>query len=177
MKFDFGKKKKKKKNKDLDLAEGEAAVKTTVEQDQVTKNLEGLKLEEGSEAAPVAGEETLDFSKMKKKDKKAQRVTFSADGTIEFQTPEEAAKSAQNINQSDQSSAWQESERDYNYDELLERVFNIIKEKNPDMVTGEKKRFTMKPPDVSRVGTRKTLCRHLSYSTQTRETFAQLFTH
>ncbi len=51
---------------------------------------------------------------------------------------------------------WQGSERDYTYDELLNRVFNIIKEKNPDMITGEKKKFVMKPPQVARVGTKKT---------------------
>ena len=31
-----------------------------------------------------------------------------------------------------------------------------MREKNPDMVAGEKKRFVMKPPQVMRVGTKKT---------------------
>uniref|UniRef100_G1RG84 Eukaryotic translation initiation factor 2 subunit 2 n=1 Tax=Nomascus leucogenys TaxID=61853 RepID=G1RG84_NOMLE len=41
-------------------------------------------------------------------------------------------------------------------DELLNRVFNIMREKNPDMVAGEKRKFVMKPPQVVRVGTKKT---------------------
>ncbi|TSL97318.1 Eukaryotic translation initiation factor 2 subunit 2 [Bagarius yarrelli] len=39
---------------------------------------------------------------------------------------------------------------------LLSRVFNIMREKNPDMVAGEKRKFVMKPPQVVRVGTKKT---------------------
>lgn len=39
---------------------------------------------------------------------------------------------------------------------LLQRVFAIIAEKNPEMVSGEKKKFMMKPPQVMRAGTKKT---------------------
>lgn len=39
--------------------------------------------------------------------------------------------------------------------QLLDRVFAIMRAKNPDMVAGEKRRFVMKPPQVTRVGTRK----------------------
>lgn len=51
--------------------------------------------------------------------------------------------------------AWA-TEGDYTYDELLNRVFNIMREKNPEMVAGEKKKFTMRPPQVVRIGTKKT---------------------
>lgn len=54
------------------------------------------------------------------------------------------------------SSSWIGTDRDYTYDELLIRVFNIMREKNPDMVAGEKRRFIMRPPQVLRVGTKKT---------------------
>lgn len=60
------------------------------------------------------------------------------------------------MSESDSKGQWLGSERDYTYDELLTRVFNIMREKNPDIVTGEKKRFVMKPPQVARVGTKKT---------------------
>lgn len=42
------------------------------------------------------------------------------------------------------------------FSQLLNRVFNIMREKNPDMVAGEKRKFVMKPPQVVRVGTKKT---------------------
>lgn len=52
--------------------------------------------------------------------------------------------------------SWIDSDRDYEYKELIDRVFNIIKEKNPDIISGEKKRLVMRPPQVLRVGTKKT---------------------
>jgi translation initiation factor 2 subunit 2 len=55
---------------------------------------------------------------------------------------------------------------DHTYDELLQRVYDIISLKNPNQ--GEKKRFKMAPPNAVRVGSRKTgltnfvdLCRTL----------------
>merc|ERR1712096_40187 len=41
-------------------------------------------------------------------------------------------------------------------DELLQRVFGIMRDKNPEMVAGEKKKFVMRPPQVVRVGSKKT---------------------
>lgn len=54
------------------------------------------------------------------------------------------------------TSLWVGSDRDYTYDELLLRVFNIMREKNPDMVAGKKQKFVMRPPQVVRIGTKKT---------------------
>merc|ERR1712039_312252 len=54
------------------------------------------------------------------------------------------------------SEAWMDSDRDYSYDELLQRVFGIMRDRNPDMVAGEKRKFVMRPPQVVKVGTKKT---------------------
>lgn len=56
----------------------------------------------------------------------------------------------------DSSTTWSGSDRDYTYDELLSRVFEIILDKNPDMAAGRKPKFVMRPPQVLRVGTKKT---------------------
>lgn len=48
------------------------------------------------------------------------------------------------------------TDRDYTYEELLNRVFEIMRDKNPDMVAGKKQKFVMKPPQVVRIGTKKT---------------------
>lgn len=45
---------------------------------------------------------------------------------------------------------------DYSYEQLLDLVFDIMRERNPDMVAGEKKKFVMKPPQVARAGSKKT---------------------
>jgi translation initiation factor 2 subunit 2 len=51
---------------------------------------------------------------------------------------------------------WLSSDRDYTYDELLTRVFEIMHAKNPEMASGTKQKFVMRPPQVLRVGTKKT---------------------
>merc|ERR1712242_151187 len=43
---------------------------------------------------------------------------------------------------------WTGSDRDYQYDELLDRVFGIMRDKNPEMVGGKQKKFVMRPPQV-----------------------------
>merc|ERR1711997_894719 len=61
----------------------------------------------------------------------------------------------ENEGESGEATAWGE-DRDYTYDELLQRVYNVIKEKNPDSTMGEKKKFVMRPPQVVKVGAKKT---------------------
>merc|ERR1712008_475918 len=61
----------------------------------------------------------------------------------------------ENEGESGETTAWGE-DRDYTYDELLQRVYNVIKEKNPDSTMGEKKKFVMRPPQVVKVGAKKT---------------------
>jgi translation initiation factor 2 subunit 2 len=51
---------------------------------------------------------------------------------------------------------WEGSDRDYKYNELLGRVFNILRENNPELA-GEKRRTVMRPPQVLREGTKKTV--------------------
>ena len=51
---------------------------------------------------------------------------------------------------------WDGSDRDYRYDELLDRVFAILKAHNPEL-TGERRRTTLRPPQVAREGTKKTV--------------------
>uniref|UniRef100_A0A8B9HL08 Eukaryotic translation initiation factor 2 subunit 2 n=1 Tax=Astyanax mexicanus TaxID=7994 RepID=A0A8B9HL08_ASTMX len=87
-----------------------------------------------------------------KKKKKKPKKKFNDD--VE---EEDEGKNTDGITFSSQTGpTWAGTERDYTYDELLSRVFNIMREKNPDMVAGEKRKFVMKPPQVVRVGTKKT---------------------
>jgi len=50
----------------------------------------------------------------------------------------------------------EDDNREYTYDELLKRVFDIMRAKNPNLIEGGKRKFVMKPPQVVRVGTKKT---------------------
>ncbi|KAL7210292.1 hypothetical protein ACSBR1_031788 [Camellia fascicularis] len=51
---------------------------------------------------------------------------------------------------------WEGSDRDYDYEELLSRVFNILRENNPELA-GDRRRTVMWPPQVLREGTKKTV--------------------
>ncbi|EFJ17507.1 hypothetical protein SELMODRAFT_114331, partial [Selaginella moellendorffii] len=51
---------------------------------------------------------------------------------------------------------WEGTDREYFYEELLGRVFNILHENNPELA-GEKRRTIMRPPQVLREGTKKTV--------------------
>jgi len=91
----------------------------------------------------------MDLSLPSKKKKKKKVIVEDMDSAPveEEESEETTAKTGH---------AWAGSDRDYTYDELLKRVFDIMREKNPDMVAGERKKFNMKPPRVMRVGTKKT---------------------
>uniref|UniRef100_A0AAY5KQ54 Eukaryotic translation initiation factor 2 subunit 2 n=1 Tax=Esox lucius TaxID=8010 RepID=A0AAY5KQ54_ESOLU len=135
------KKKKKAKTFDNDVEEGIKELKIEAEPSE-TNEEDDLMLELG------------------KKKRKPKAVNFDMEDDLERKDdPQEDddGKNTDDITFSSTQSgpAWAGSERDYTYDELLNRVFNIMREKNPDMVAGEKRKFVMKPPQVVRVGTKK----------------------
>ncbi|XP_052718312.1 eukaryotic translation initiation factor 2 subunit 2-like [Crassostrea angulata] len=140
--LDFGIKKKKKKKKAFDMNELE---------DNLPEPESKAETEE--QEAPEGVEEDMNFALPLKK-KKKKKVDFTM---IEN---EDSEKPSDDLDLDDarpvpEGKAWLASDRDYTYDELLTRVFDIIREKNPDMVAGEKKKFVMRPPQVLKVGTRK----------------------
>lgn len=136
-------KKKKKKKKPFDLSELEESLPKEKPAAEEMPAME--EIEEVGEAP--AADEDFDMSLPSKK-KKKKKVKISVDEVDAADMPEEEA-------QLKESHTWSETDRDYTYDELLKRVIDIMMEKNPDMVAGEKKRFVMKPPQVMRVGTKK----------------------
>ncbi|XP_036434940.1 eukaryotic translation initiation factor 2 subunit 2-like isoform X1 [Colossoma macropomum] len=114
-------------------------------------------IEEGMKELKIEGEQLELFED---EDVKVKKVEFADEGDAvekDDAMDDDDGKNMDGITFSSQTGpAWAGSERDYTYDELLSRVFNIMREKNPDMVAGEKRKFVMKPPQVVRVGTKKT---------------------
>ncbi|CAB5357584.1 unnamed protein product [Rhizophagus irregularis] len=62
----------------------------------------------------------------------------------------------QDVKETKVEEAWLNSDRDYTYQELLGRVFQILRQNNPELA-GEKKRYTIVPPSVHREGNKKTI--------------------
>lgn len=93
----------------------------------------------------------MDFTLSKKKKKKKVKIMEDVDVNEDEDKVDNEKETAVEI-----SSIWSsQNDKDYSYDELLLRVFDTMRERNPDMMAGEKKRFVMKPPQVMRVGTKK----------------------
>jgi len=165
----LGKKKKKPKKKAFNLDDpdgtGDAADNTpTGAADAAADAADGIVID--MVAANAADEGDLDFDfQNKKKKKKKGKVVFGEDEVL----GDDGAGGAADDDGDDSESLavpivavgtgtavpWANSDRDYSYEELLNHVFNIIKEKNPDIIAGEKRRLIMRPPQVLRVGTKK----------------------
>ena len=94
----------------------------------------------------------------KKKKKKAARADEEfGDGGEE----EASASGASAAAAAPAGNPWDGSDRDYLYEELLDRVFGILRAHNPAL-TGEKRRTLLKPPQVAREGTKKTVFTNFS---------------
>ncbi|KAM7523999.1 hypothetical protein LguiA_013901 [Lonicera macranthoides] len=58
--------------------------------------------------------------------------------------------------QQEQRLPWEGADRDYEYDELLGRVADLLLENNPELA-GDRRRIVLRPPEVLREGTKKTI--------------------
>lgn len=149
-----GKKKKKKKKTPFNLDDIDSALAGVEGGEAVEKETKGGTNEEGEGFGfgvddGQDDDMKIDFS-MKKKKKKKKDLT-------ELMEAEDAARAEEEKeNVDEQCTPWAATDRDYTYDELLQRVFEIILDKNPDMAAGRKPKFVMRPPQVLRVGTKKT---------------------
>ncbi|XP_075979507.1 eukaryotic translation initiation factor 2 subunit beta [Anticarsia gemmatalis] len=135
----FGKKKKKKKKAIFNMEELENTLPETPpaeeQEPQEDDVIDDLDLD-------------IDFSKTKKKKKKKNLEELVLEDDIKGDDQENVEDTT--------GDNWTGTDRDYTYDELLERVFDIMREKNPSMVSGKKQKFIMRPPQVVRIGTKKT---------------------
>ncbi|XP_067015845.1 eukaryotic translation initiation factor 2 subunit 2 [Anabrus simplex] len=143
----FGKKKKKKKKPfNMEELDGALTESTAKSKEDGVADVDGAQ-DDGP--ADDNFDLDMDFSKTKKKKKKKKDLD-------ELVAEDETMKTDDQENVEDTQSAWSGQDRDYTYEELLTRVFEIMRDKNPDMVAGKKQKFVMRPPQVVRIGTKKT---------------------
>ncbi|OAY79979.1 eukaryotic translation initiation factor 2 subunit beta isoform X1 [Ananas comosus] len=143
--FDPTKKKKKKKNVVIQDPADEV--------DKLAEKTENLTVAESGEPS---------FAGMKKKKKKPVETDFLNDENGE--TGEDVVD--EQVGEDEEGEGimlggttrypWEGTDRDYKYEELLGRVFNILRENNPDLA-GDRRRTVMRPPQVLREGTKKTV--------------------
>ncbi|KAG0479085.1 hypothetical protein HPP92_013804 [Vanilla planifolia] len=138
--FDPTKKKKKKKPVAQDNPE---------EVENLVEKTENLSVEDVSE--PV-------FSGSKKKQKKQVELDLVDDdeGDAGLDNDVGEDEEGEGIILGGERYPWEGTDRDYKYEELLDRVFNILRENNP-LLAGDRRRTVMRPPQVLREGTKKTV--------------------
>ncbi|KAJ3693782.1 hypothetical protein LUZ60_009262 [Juncus effusus] len=130
-------------------------------------NEEAEKPAEKTEDQPAQEIGEPSFAGMKKKKKKQVDTTFMNDEEENKETGADAGteniddkigedEEGEGIVLGGSKYPWEGSDRDYTYEELLGRVFNILRENNPDLA-GDRRRTVMRPPQVLREGTKKTV--------------------
>merc|ERR1711976_330529 len=133
----FGKKKKKKK-KVLDDEDDEEKgandnddfdLESFGKKKKKKKARDPMNMDDLEDALPNDDDDDVDmtFGKKKKKKKRGGDLVMDDD--------------AGDDKENEEANPWVDSDRVYTYDELVERVFNIMRDKNPEMVAGEKKKF------------------------------------
>ncbi|KAF1882004.1 hypothetical protein Lal_00038648 [Lupinus albus] len=147
--FDPTKKKKKKKITILDPADDPI--------DKLAEKTENLSVSFSS--AVSEGVEST-FAGLKKKKKKPVEISNlndeSGDVAEDLDALDPAEEDEGDIASLQPRYPWEGSDRDYEYEELLGRVFNILRENNPELA-GDRRRTVMRPPQVLREGTKKTV--------------------
>lgn len=154
------KKKKKKKIKKVEL---EKLLETTVQPDQATAAPKAepqvtttVKAAVATEESPAPAAMVDEFVLPKKKKRVRPNITFEGFSAVVLATEDEVEEGVVDEDEPSDNSPWAGTDRDYTYEELLDRVFEIMRQKNPSMVGGQKKKLVMKPPQVVRVGAKKT---------------------
>jgi len=140
--FDATKKKKKKKVTIQEAPDDSLGI--------LPEKLDGLSVSDGLDT---------NFAGLKKKKKKSTQISTSNDekenlGDDDMDDHIEEDEEAEGIVL--EHFSWEGTNRDYLYEELLGRVFNILRENNPELA-GDRRRTVMRPPQVLREGTKKTV--------------------
>ncbi|KAJ6297608.1 hypothetical protein OIU78_023214 [Salix suchowensis] len=138
--------KKKKKKKVVIQENADEAV------DSLAEKTESLSVSDGLESS---------FTGLKKKKKKPVETSMldeesgDAGEDLDDHAGEDENGEGADVQQQ-QRNPWDGTDRDYEYEELLGRVFNILRENNPELA-GDRRRTVMRPPQVLREGTKKTV--------------------
>ena len=138
---------KKKKKKVVIDEDGEGVEAVTGEMDDLGVEDFGEKKKKKKKEKKEGDDDDVDFGKKKKKKKKDE------DEEGDGEEDEGATTSTGS------GLPWDGTSRDYHYDEMLGRVFGILREKNPAL--SEKTKTIIKPPQVLREGTKKTVFSNL----------------
>jgi len=157
MLFDPSMKKKKKKKVPINLDDLDDTPEPAPQTNGIIEEKDSAK--DDTEKEPTAKSEKIaddldldDFSNFKKKKKKKKGAPLLDMDAVGDALPEVTPGAVEDK----EGEPTEDDTREYTYEELLTRVFDIMRAKNPNMIEGGKRKFVMKPPQVVRVGTKRT---------------------
>ncbi|KAI5679822.1 hypothetical protein M9H77_01049 [Catharanthus roseus] len=139
--FDPTKKKKKKKKEVVIQDPADDSV------DKLGEKVDNLSVSDGLET---------NFSGLKKKKKKPVQTDIDEKENTGDELDDHIGDDEEGEGNVLQQNPWDGTSRDYFYEELLGRVFNILRENNPELA-GDRRRTVLMPPQVLREGTKKTV--------------------
>lgn len=94
----------------------------------------------------------------KKKSKRTDKKTKSAEPTEAEAEAEAGAGEEEGGDPDEGTGIWNHNaKKDLNYGQLLERFYQILQDKNPDMMSGKVKSYKIPPPQCVREGNKKTI--------------------
>jgi len=134
---------KKKKKKSTKVSEVTEEVQKLSVDDKKEEEDDGAKPDEPADDGLFLG---------KKKKKSSKKVKIAAEDEEEGENAGEEGESAA---PAEGQAPWANSDRDYTYEELAGRIYNLLQSNNPDFAS-KTKRYVMKPPVLNRIGTKKT---------------------
>lgn len=161
--FDLGAKKKKKKKKPA-AAEVGAEGMSVDGAEELADGIDAMALADAQvalEAAAVAAAElpqdfpTMDFGGGRKK-KRRKRVVF-ADDAMDGIGGGDVGDAGRASKRAVAPQAWDGSDRDYTYQEMLERALMFLHGTNPAKQEGGRRKISLQLPQVAREGTKKTV--------------------
>lgn len=129
---------------------------------------EQLNADVDQQQAAEEEEFSLSLGKKKKKSRKTKKTLDDEDSTSISATGEASTSVDTTSGSASTASTATTSDGipidDYTYTDLLERVYNLLQELNPNLTT--RKRHVMPPPQLARIGTRKTMWSNFAAAAQ-----------
>lgn len=151
---DRTKKKEKKSTKIRDDSSAEAAKPVSADSPIIDASAPTMNTEE------QVGEVTDMFKGLakKKKSKRTDKKTKPAEPTEAEAESEAGAGEEEGGDPDEGTGIWSHNaKKDLNYGQLLERFYQILQDKNPDMMSGKVKSYKIPPPQCVREGNKKTI--------------------
>ncbi|OMH86236.1 putative eukaryotic translation initiation factor 2 subunit beta [Zancudomyces culisetae] len=125
---------------------------------EISERLQKTTIEDHQDVSEISQSQkqmTFQHCSIKKKKKKSKKNMAAFEAELGEGSNEVESKTDDKTEES-----WGGTDRDYTFEELLGRFYSILRENNPELA-GEKRRYTIAPPQIVRDGNKKSIFANL----------------